>query len=130
MKISTKGRYALRVMIDIAINSRGDYVPLKDIAKRQEITNKYLEQIISMLNKAGFIETVRGNIGGYKLSKKPSEYTIGDILRATEGSLTPLNCLEESQSRFPRRFWLRSFITAIVTLTKTVMSKSLAWCFL
>lgn len=98
MKISTKGRYALRVMIDIAINSKGDYVPLKDIAKRQEITNKYLEQIVSMLNKAGFIETVRGNVGGYKLSKMPSEYTIGDILRATEGSLTPLNCIEDNKS--------------------------------
>lgn len=93
MKISTKGRYALRVMIDLAINSNGNYITIKDIAKRQEITNKYLEQIVALLNKAGFLESARGNAGGYKLAKAPKEYVIGDILRATEGDLTPIYCL-------------------------------------
>ena len=95
MKISTKGRYALRVMIDLAINNNGNFISLKDIANRQEISNKYLEQIIAMLNKAGYLETARGNNGGYKLAKKPSEYIVGDILRATEGDLTPIYCLTE-----------------------------------
>ena len=95
MKISTKGRYALRVMLDLAINNDGNFTSLKDIANRQEISNKYLEQIIAMLNKAGYLETARGNNGGYKLAKKPSEYIIGDILRATEGDLTPIYCLTE-----------------------------------
>ena len=95
MKISTKGRYALRVMIDLAMNSNGKYISLKDIAERQEISNKYLEQIISLLNKAGYLETARGNTGGYKLTKQPKEYKVGDILRATEGDLTPIYCLTE-----------------------------------
>ncbi len=98
MKISTKGRYALRVMIDIAVNSNGEYVSVKDIADRQEISKKYLEQIMAMLSKAKFIETTRGNIGGYKLTKQPREYKIGDILRATEGNLTPLDCLIDDNS--------------------------------
>lgn len=88
MKISTKGRYALRVMVDIAINDNGNYITLKDIAKRQEISNKYLEQIISLLNKAGFLKTARGYTGGYRLAKKPEEYLVGDILRVAEGKLT------------------------------------------
>lgn len=97
MKISTKGRYALRIMIDLALNSSEKFISLKDIAVRQEISNKYLEQIIAMLNKAGYLETARGNNGGYKLAKKPSEYTVGDILRATEGDLTPIYCLVEEK---------------------------------
>ncbi len=96
MKISTKGRYALRVMVDLALNSNGKFISLKDIAIRQRISNKYLEQIIAMLNKAGYLETARGNNGGYKLARKPSEYIIGDILRATEGDLTPIYCLTEN----------------------------------
>jgi len=95
MKISTKGRYALRVMLDLAINDNGSFIALKEIAARQEISNKYLEQIIAMLNKAGFLETARGNAGGYKLVKKPNEYKIGDILKATEGDLAPIDCLTE-----------------------------------
>ena len=78
MKISTKGRYALRVMIDIAINSKNEYVSIKDIAIRQDISKKYLEQIMTMLSKAKLIETTRGNIGGYKLTKQPKEYKIGE----------------------------------------------------
>ena len=93
MKISTKGRYALRVMIDLAVNNNGKYVSLKDIANRQEISLKYLEQIVSMLNKAGYLESTRGNNGGYKLAKLPEEYKIGDILRKTEGELAPIACV-------------------------------------
>ncbi len=95
MKISTKGRYALRVMVDLALNSNEKYVTSKEISMRQEISNKYLEQIIAMLNKAGYLETARGNTGGYKLAKKPNEYKIGDILKATEGDLAPIDCLTE-----------------------------------
>ena len=98
MKISTKGRYALRVMVDLATHSSGNFISLKDIALRQELSNKYLEQIIAMLNKAGYLETARGNAGGYKLAKEPCKYTVGDILRATEGSLAPIYCLEDEKS--------------------------------
>ena len=95
MKISTKGRYALRVMIDLALNSDGNFIALKEIAKRQDITVKYLEQIVALLNKAGFLETARGNSGGYKLANEPKDYIVGDILRATEGDLAPIICLTE-----------------------------------
>ncbi len=95
MKISTKGRYALRVMIDLALNSNENFIALKEIAKRQDITVKYLEQIVALLNKAGFLETARGNAGGYKLAKEPKDYIVGDILRATEGDLAPIICLTE-----------------------------------
>ena len=93
MKISTKGRYALRVMIDLATNNNGKFISLKDISKRQKISNKYLEQIIAMLNKAGYLETARGYNGGYKLLKEPKEYIVGDILRVSEGDLAPIVCL-------------------------------------
>ena len=93
MKISTKGRYALAVMIDLALNDNGKYISLKDISTRQEISNKYLEQIISKLNKAGLLDTARGNNGGYKLNRKPEEYKVGEILRASEGDLAPIYCL-------------------------------------
>ncbi len=93
MKISTKGRYALRVMIDIAENGKGESVSVKDIAQRQNISKKYLEQIMTMLSKSGMVKTSRGNVGGYKLTKEPKDYIVGDILRATEGDLAPLDCL-------------------------------------
>lgn len=99
MKISTRGRYALRVMIDLAINGKENYISLKDIANRQEISMKYLEQIVSILNKAGLVDTLRGNNGGYKLNRKPSEYRVGDILRVAEGDLTPVYCVHEDCSR-------------------------------
>lgn len=95
MKISTKGRYALRLMIDMAINDKGDPIRIKDIAARQEISDKYLEQIVSILNKAGFVKSIRGPQGGYKLTKRPDQYTVGMILRLTEGSLAPVSCLED-----------------------------------
>ncbi len=94
MKISTKGRYALRVLVDLAENAGENFVSLKDIADRQGISKKYLEHIIPPLNSAGFLITVRGFQGGYKLSKEPSEYTVGDILRVTEGRLSPVACLD------------------------------------
>lgn len=96
MKISTKGRYALRMLIDMA-NSQGDgYVALKDIANRQNISKKYLEQIVALLNRPDILKTNRGYQGGYRLAKEASEYTVGDILRITEGSLAPIACLEYS----------------------------------
>lgn len=98
MKISTKGRYALRVMLDIAIHDDGKFIPLKDIAMRQELTVKYLEQIISLLNKAGYLQSLRGNTGGYRLTKRPNEYIVGDILRITEGDLAPIACLKENNN--------------------------------
>lgn len=98
MKISTKGRYAMRLMLDLAMNNTGAPVSLKDIAKRQEISDKYLEQIISILNKAKFVKSIRGAQGGYILTRRPEEYTVGMILRLTEGSLAPVACVEEDSS--------------------------------
>lgn len=98
MRISTKGRYALRLMLDLAIYSSGDPIRLKDVAHRQDISEKYLEQIISVLNKAGYVRSVRGPQGGYVLQKTPKEYTVGMILRLTEGSLAPVECVEENGS--------------------------------
>ena len=95
MKISTKGRYALRLMLDLALHDTGEPTRIRDIAARQEISEKYLEQIISTLNKAGFVRSIRGPQGGYHLVKKPEQYTVGMILRLTEGSLAPVACLED-----------------------------------
>lgn len=96
MKVSTKGRYALRLMIDIAeYGSEGVPVRLKDVARRQNLSGKYLEQIIAVLNKAGYVRSIRGPQGGYLLSRNPSDYTAGMILRLTEGSLAPIACLED-----------------------------------
>ncbi len=101
--ISTKGRYALRVMIDIGTYSTGEYISLKDISKRQDISLKYLEQVISVLNKAGFVRSLRGNNGGYKLAIDPAKCTAGDILRCLEGSLAPVSCLRESENFCERK---------------------------
>lgn len=90
MKISTKGRYALRLMVDLALNNTGEPISLKDIARKENISDKYLEQIISVLNKAGYVRSIRGAQGGYMLRKKPEDYTVGMILRQTEGSLAPV----------------------------------------
>lgn len=102
MKVSTKGRYALRVMIDLATNQTEEPIRLKDVAARQEISLKYLEQIISMLTKAGYLNSVRGSNGGYRLKKKPGEYTVGMILRTTEGSLAPVSCIEDTENSCQR----------------------------
>jgi Rrf2 family protein len=95
MTISTKGRYALRIMMDLA-NHMGETIKLKDIAARQEISEKYMEQIISVLNKAGYVRSNRGAQGGYQLVMLPKEYTVGMILRLTEGSLAPVDCLSDN----------------------------------
>lgn len=102
MKVSTKGRYALRIMLDLAVHNSGELVPLKDIAKRQGISIKYMEQIISPLAKAGFVQSLRGSSGGYRLSRDPSEYTAGEILKVMEGPLAPTSCLEGEINECPR----------------------------
>ena len=102
MLISTKGRYALRVMIDLAEHQAEGFIPLKVIAERQEISEKYLESIIKLLVKAKLLNGVRGKGGGYKLTKSPEQYTIGGILRLTEDSLAPVSCLESGANACPR----------------------------
>lgn len=94
MLISTKGRYALRVMLELSDHDRDEYVPLSVIAKKQEISEKYLESILVVLSKAGAIDALRGKGGGYRLNRDPKDYTIGGILRLVEGSLAPVNCLD------------------------------------
>ncbi|MCI6398027.1 RrF2 family transcriptional regulator [Flavonifractor sp. DFI.6.63] len=94
MKISTKGRYALRLMLDLAIHSEGSAVPLRDVAQRQEISDKYLEQIVTQLSRAGLVRSVRGAGGGYLLTRTPEGYTVGEILRVLEGSLAPVSCAD------------------------------------
>ncbi len=108
MKISTKGRYALRMLLDLAQHSTegseaaGQYIALKDIAARQNISKKYLEQIVPLLNKAELLRTNRGFQGGYLLAKPPEKYTVGEILRVTEGSLCPVSCLRQDGAACPR----------------------------
>ena len=94
MKISTKGRYALRMLIDLAEHQNDGFIALKDIAERQGISKKYLEQIIPVLNRSDVLNANRGYQGGYKLAKSPDKYTVGEILRVTEGDLAPVACLE------------------------------------
>ena len=112
MKISTKGRDALRLMLDLAVYNTGEPISLKDVAKRQNISEKYMEQIISVLNKAGFVRGIRGAQGGYLLSRAPKDYTVGMILRLTEGELAPVACVgqnpidcERRSSRVTVRIW-------------------------
>lgn len=100
MKISTKGTYAIQVMLDLAIHNTGENINVKKIAERQDISEKYLEQIISILNKAGFVKSIRGAQGGYRLAKSPDKYTVGDILRVTEGPLEPV-----SETESPLSVW-------------------------
>ncbi len=102
MKISTKGRYALRMLIELAVHQEEGFVSLKDISERQGISKKYLEQIVPMLNKNGILRTNRGNKGGYMLAKPADQCTVGDVLRATEGSLAPVSCLDYAVNDCPR----------------------------
>ena len=102
MMISTKGRYALRVMLDLADQTKGSYIPLKDIAHRQEISVKYLENILASLSRAGLVEAIRGKGGGYRLARKPCDYSVGEILRLAEGSLAPVSCLEAGATPCPK----------------------------
>ncbi len=94
MKISTRGRYALRTMIDLSQHAGEGLIPLKDVAARQDISLKYLEQIVNQMSRAGFIQGVRGPQGGYRLVRAPEEYNAAEILQAIEGSLAPVGCLE------------------------------------
>lgn len=93
MMVSTKGRYALTVMVDLARHGENDYVSLTDVAERENLSIKYLESIISILNKGGMLVSARGKNGGYKLAREPKEYNISEILLLTEGSLAPVNCI-------------------------------------
>ncbi len=101
--ISTKGRYAIRVMIDLAQNDQGNYIPLKDIAARQEISKKYLEIIVKEMVTGGLVTGASGKGGGYKLCRKPEEYTLDEILELMEGTLSPVACLAAEQNSCPRR---------------------------
>lgn len=103
MKISTKGRYALRIMIDLAQHTQDTAIPLKEISERQGITLKYMEQIMPLLTKAGYVRGFRGNNGGYLLSREPEDYKVGDILRIVEGSLAPIACLDDVPNRCERQ---------------------------
>lgn len=103
MKISTKGRYALRLMTDVAVHGGEELVSLKDVAARQGISMKYLEQIAGLLGKAGFLRSGRGALGGYRLTRPPEQYTLGSILRLTEGELAPVACLETGENTCERQ---------------------------
>lgn len=103
MKVSTKGRYALRLMIDMAVHDDGNPISIRDVAARQYLSDKYLEQIMSALHKAGFVKSTRGPQGGYRLTRAPKEYTVGSILRLTEGSLAPVSCLEDEVNQCDRQ---------------------------
>ena len=102
MKVSTRGRYALRVLIDLAEHNNGSYIPMKDVAARQELSLKYLERIVPTLTKAKLIAGVHGKGGGYKLTRSPEEYSVGEVLRLTEGDLAPVVCLAPDADPCPR----------------------------
>lgn len=102
MKISTRGRYALRLMIDLALNGSDQYVTIRSVSERQDISYKYLEQIITVLSRAGFVKSARGAHGGYRLARPAEEYTVGMILRLIEGSLAPVACLDDEPNQCPR----------------------------
>lgn len=103
MRISTKGRYALRLMVDLAVHKDDGHITIKTISKRQDISEKYLEQIITLLSKANFVTGVRGPSGGYTLSMEPEQYTIGMILRQVEGNLAPVFCVDTSENPCERK---------------------------
>lgn len=102
MKISTRGRYAIRVMLDLAEHDEGEFIPLTDIAGRQDISEKYLEAIVSSLVKAGLLTALRGKNGGYRLTRDANEYTLKEILQITEGAFAPVTCLEGVTNKCPR----------------------------
>lgn len=106
--ISTRGRYALRVMVDLAEHQSGSYIPLKEVAERQEISEKYLESIMKSLVRGGLLEGVRGKGGGYRLTNAPEQYTVGSILRLMEGTLAPVACLEQETVQCPRAVHCRT----------------------
>ena len=103
MQISTTGRYAVRLMLDLAVHNTGELVKIKDISARENISEKYLEQIISSLKKAGYVKSLRGAQGGYMLAREPKTYTVGMILRQVEGNMVPVACLEDEESGCERQ---------------------------
>lgn len=103
MIVSTRGRYALRVLIDMAEHKDQERIPLKEIAERQDISQKYIESIMTLLSKNGFVDGVHGKGGGYKLNRDPKEYKVGDILRLTEGTLAPVTCLQKGAEPCPKK---------------------------
>ena len=114
MKVSTKGRYAIRFMLDLALHNTGEPVRIKDVSARQEISDKYLEQVVAMLNKAGFVRSIRGPQGGFVFTRDPKDYTMGQILRLTEGDMVPVACLADEVNQCDRadscvtlHFWKR-----------------------
>lgn len=132
MMISTRGRYALRVMIDLAVHDGGDYLPLRDIAARQDISLKYLEQIIALLHRSGFLISQRGSCGGYRLARAPEDYTAGDILTAAEGSLAPTACADGAAGDCARSeqcaalpFW-NDYYRTVMTFVDSVTLRDLA----
>ena len=109
MLISTRGRYALRVLVDMAEHQSGGYVPLKDIAERQNISEKYLESIVKVLVKEGILVGLRGKGGGYRLSRSPDSFSVGEVLRLCEGTLAPVSCLTEGAQPCPRAAECRTY---------------------
>ena len=99
MIVSTKGRYALRVMVGLAMKDTGEYIPLKEIAEEEDISQKYLESIMTTLSKANFVDAVHGKVGGYRLNRPAEDYTVGSILKLTEGNLSPVSCTSQGCSR-------------------------------
>lgn len=102
MIISTKGKYALSALADLSDHNTGAYIPLKDIAERQEISQKYLESIMTVLSKAGFVDALHGKGGGYRLNRAADKYTVGSVLKLTEGTLAPVACLENKNCKCER----------------------------
>ena len=133
MKISTRGRYALRIMMDIANNCEKGAVPVKEIALREGISAKYLEQIISALTKAGYLESVRGPHGGYLLTKDTEQYLVGDILRLTEGDLSPVACASEDydcpmiDDCVTVRLWREVYEAVSSVIDKYTLKDLLSW---
>lgn len=124
MKISTKGRYGLRVMTDLAVNGKDGCISLKDIAEREHLSEKYLEQIVNQLSKAGLVRSLRGAKGGYQLTREPEKITVEDILKATEGSLAPVACAEDNGKCLNYGDCVTSFIwTEIYKATIGVVSR-------
>ena len=108
MIVSTRGRYALRVLVEMAEHSPDERIPLKEISEKQEISQKYMESIMTLLSKNGFVDAIHGKGGGYMLNRKPEEYRVGDILRLTEGTLAPVACLEKDADKCPTEYVCRT----------------------
>lgn len=108
MLVSTRGRYAIRVMIDLAEHMNGKYIPMKEIADRQDVSLKYMTKIMQALTKSGMLDGQHGKGGGYKLNRDPEEYRVGDILRLTEGTLAPVACIDETDCKCDRFFECRT----------------------